>query len=80
MKKKNVFNCIFNLNFVDCLNHFRGTQFIKELNGMKLYKETFKKLNCDNKDEDYEYLLKYHLFNYEKIIMAKNGRNANKRK
>ena len=36
-KKKNIFMKIFELTFLECLEHFRGTKYIKELNNMTKY-------------------------------------------
>ena len=65
------FQKIFNLSFLDVLKHFRGSLYIKELDGMKdieLLKEKY------NDDEDYLKLLNYYFMNYEDIINKKKNR------
>ena len=69
--KRILFRKIFNLTFLDSLNHFRGTKLIKELNGLKKYDEVCKKFE---EDEDYLYSFKYYIDNYEKIMENKKWR------
>ena len=69
--KRILFRKIFNLTFLDCLNHFRGTKIIKELNGLKEYDEVCKSFE---EDEDYLYSFKYYIENYEKIMENKKWR------
>jgi len=69
--KKDLFEKIFNLTFLDCLNHFRGTKTVKELNDLTTYEEICK--NFEN-DEDYLYSFKYYIDNYETIIGNKKWR------
>lgn len=69
--KRILFRKIFNLTFLDCLNHFRGTKIIKELNGLKEYDEVCKSFE---EDEDYLYSFKYYIDNYEKIMENKKWR------
>ena len=76
-EKKKYFNNLFKLTFLDCLNHFRGTQTYEELEGMKSFEDIKSNLNDAS---DYIELLKYYLFNFEKIIEKKRSRNSNKKK
>ena len=69
--KRILFRKIFNLTFLDCLNHFRGTKLIKELNGLRKYDEVCKNFE---EDEDYLYSFKYYIENYEKIMENKKWR------
>ena len=62
--KREFFNKILNLTFVDCLNHFRGSAIIEELNGLKKFEQYFKELQVGNYKEMYKKILKYYLFNY----------------
>jgi hypothetical protein len=73
--KKELFTKIFNLTFLDCLEHFRGTKFIKELENLVKYEDICKKFEDD---EDYLYSFKYYIENYEKIILNKNSRKKRK--
>lgn len=76
-EKKKFFTKLFNLTFLDCLNHFRGTKTIKELNDLEKYENICKKFE---EDEDYLYSFKFFIENYEQIIgnkkarMKKNGK------
>ncbi len=80
-KKRNYFKKLFNLNFMDCLKHFREEVVIDELKGLKC-------LN-DIKDEviqsyvtdgvDYFETLKYYFNNYETIINNKKPRKSRKK-
>ena len=69
--KKMLFRKIFGLTFLDCLNHFRGTKPIKELNDLTKYDEVCKNFEAD---EDYLYSFKYYIDKYEKIIENKKWR------
>ena len=73
-EKKNMFNSLFNLTFLDCLNHFRGRKYIKELSGIMTFEE-FKKKYED--DPDYIKSLDYVVLNYENIINNKKARKVN---
>ena len=67
-KKKTYFNKLFNISFLECLNHFRGNIEIEELKGLP---------GLINVEENYknepEYLetLKYYIMNYETITNNK---------
>lgn len=76
-KKKNIFMKIFELTFLDCLEHFRGTKYIKELNNMTKYEEVCKSFE---QDEDYLYSFKYYIDNYETIMENKKPRDKSKKK
>lgn len=76
-KNTEFFTKIFNLSFLDCLKHFRGSIKIDELKGMKgieIIKEKYKD------DEDYIKSLNYYIMNYEIIINKKKPRHRKKRK
>ena len=72
-KKKILFNKIFNLSFVDCLNHFRGSKKIVELEGVSNL-DNYLKSKKNNFNEEYSNLFKYFVNNYEKVIMEKKSR------
>ena len=65
-----------------CLNHFRGTAYIEELDGMIKFEEYCKILGLNGNEDKYKYkkLLEYFLMNYEELIMAKKQRNLKKEK
>ena len=72
-KKRNIFNNIFNLTFIDCLKHFRGNNKIEELEGINNLEDYLKGQKNKN-DEEYCILLKYFVNNYETIIKEKKSR------
>ena len=73
--KKNYFNKLFNLTFLECLKHFRKDEFIPELKGFDEYDNEIKKY--DN-DLDYKECLDYQLKHFEEIINKKKSRNREK--
>ena len=76
--KREIFINIFNLTLTDCLNHFRGSDFRNELEGMKGINEYINEKNINNKDNEYYNCFKYFLNNYEKIILEKKKENIGK--
>ena len=80
--KRSAFLKLFSLTFRDCLNHFRGTAYIEELDGMIIFEEYCKILGLNGNEDKYKYkkLLEYFLMNYEELIMAKKQRNLRKEK
>ena len=77
--KREIFNKILSLTFMDCLNHFRGSVIIKELHGFKNFEQSFTESKLGNDKEMYKKVLKYYLFNYEKEILNKKKRNRIKK-
>ena len=71
--KRNIFNRIFNLTFADCLNHFRGSKRIEELEGINML-EDYLKAQKINYDKEYCTLFKYFVNNFEIIINTKKSR------
>ena len=69
LNKRQYFNDLFNLTFVQSLNHFNGTKYYKELNGMKRMVDEVKKKSGG--DEEYENNLKYYFLHFEDIINKK---------
>ena len=69
--KNDYFSMLFNLTFLDCLNHFRGTMNRPELEGIINF-EQFKEKYLN--DADYITSLDYVVMNYEDIIMKKKPR------
>ena len=62
------FNKLFNLTFLDCLKHFRGSEEIEELIGLEGF-DSIKKEYED--DMDYLNALHYHIINFENITNNK---------
>ena len=79
-EKREIFNKLFNLTFMDCLNYFRGSRFFKELNGMNQFEQYLNELKLGNNDEMYKNVLQYYLVNYEREVMDRKERNRHKRK
>ena len=73
--KKEFFNNIFNLSFVDCLSHFRGSKLNENLNGLiKLEEHLELEKSVGFLKEDYFTLFRHFVQNFEKIIMEKKPR------
>lgn len=70
--KRNYFNKLFNLTFLQCLKHFRETEYHEELNGMKLLKDVIAE-HLD--DKNYIEVLEYYISDYENILSQKKSRN-----
>ena len=75
--KKKYFVDLFNIIFLDCLKHFRGEIFVKELEGLNRFenlKEIIKNKYKEEEGDDYVESLEYYLNNYESIVGAKKPR------
>ena len=69
---------IFDLTFIQCLNHFMGIKNINALNGLKKFEEI--KLMEKKIDEMEEYNLKFISSDYENIINRSKKREREKKK
>ena len=80
MEKKEEFEKLFNLTFIDCLQHFIGNKKIEELNGLTLLNELKETIIAKNiKDGEFYYEnLRLFLTGFENII--KNTKPRKKRK
>jgi hypothetical protein len=78
-KKRNIFINIFNLTFLDCIKHFRGSEKIVELDGINNLEDYLKSQKI-NDDENYCTIFKYFINNFETIIKEKKSRIRNKKK
>ena len=76
-EKRKYFNTLFKLTLSEVLCHFQGKQIIKELVGLRTYKEALKNYETE---KDYYENLKYHLTNFEEIINSKKSRRSRKQK
>jgi hypothetical protein len=76
-EKRKYFNTLFKLTFSEVLCHFQGKQIIKELVGLRTYKDALKNYETE---KDYYENLKYHLTNFEEIINSKKSRRSRKQK
>ena len=79
--KKSFFNKLFNLKFIQCLEHFIGKKYIKELKGLKRFKQIKDSLLDKYKEDGKEYIkyLDFYLENFEKIINIKKPRKSRKK-
>lgn len=68
---------IFNLTFLECLEHFRGTKFIGQLEGMTNINKY-----CENLEETPKYIEIFldYVYNFEQKILNKKSRNRPKKK
>ena len=80
------FEKLFNLTFLDCVNHFIGNEKIDVLDGLKLFNEmiedtkelTNKYIDLD--DNDYLKHLRHYFENYKEILEGKRSRKRGKKK
>ena len=85
-EKKQYFNNLFNLTFIDCLNHFINKKFIPILKDLESFEEIIKvpekskkkKLNIN--ESEYIETLRQFLENYESILRNINQRKKKKQK
>ena len=87
--KREYFEKLFNLTFIDCVNHFIGNEKFEVLEGMTLFEEMksnheeLKKMSIKFDDKDYEEyieVLKDHLERFNSILGRKKGRDRKKNK
>lgn len=75
--KSIIFKNLFKLTFLQCLEHYRGTKIIEELDGLKCHNEIINNL----KDEaEYKKKLNDFLMNFENNINNKKARKSRKKK
>ena len=74
--KKNYFTKLFSITFLDCLKHFRGSQKIEELEGLKKFNKIKSKYGDD---KEYLNTLEYYIMNYEGITNNKRTRTPRKK-
>jgi hypothetical protein len=70
------FKKLFNITFKDCLKHFRGSQKVEELEGMKGFNDIKPKYKDDI---DYLSCLESNIMNYEEKINNKKTRKSKKK-
>lgn len=80
--KKQYFNGLFNLSFIQCLNHFCGKYSINELEGLKCFIDIKKNIIEKYPDDGEEYfnLLSYYFNNFEHIINNKREKKSSNQK
>ena len=69
------FKKLFSLTFVQCVEHYRGTKFYDELNGMRLFEEE----ESIKKDIELYENINYYFKNYEIIINNKRSRKSRRK-
>ena len=81
-KIKNYFSKLFDLDFIQCLKHFRDEEHIELLEGLKCLNDIKDEIisKCDGNGLDYYLTLKYYIDNYEKILQRKFSKKANQKK
>ena len=78
--KKLKFENLFNITFIEYLEHFAGVKYIEELKGLKLFKE-YKEyiINKYSKNDDsFYYNLEAFIKDYRKKINNSNSKNSKK--
>jgi len=78
-EKRIIFQKLFNLTFMDCLNYYRGNIDIEILEGMKRFDDYLNETDLGNNSDEYEKVLKCFMGNYEKIIIGKRSRKRVKK-
>ena len=76
IEKRNFYENLFNLTFLDCIKHIRGDIYIKELSGLKTLDEIIEDLE---EDIDYKNKFKSYILIFETIIEHIKGRNRKKK-
>jgi hypothetical protein len=76
IKRRQIFHNLFTKTFLECLEHFRGTKHINELEGITTFDRI--KVKYQN-DPDYLASLDYKLKKYEEIIKKQKGRKERKK-
>ena len=78
-QKRIYFNNLFNLNFIQCLKHFRGEEKIDLLDGLQCFKDIKNDIidKYEKDGDEYYNTLNYYLNNYERIINNKKSRKRN---
>ena len=70
---------ILEKTFLECLEHFRGTKYYEELNGLEeKYKKLINEFKNEGKVEEYIEQFKYIINNFENDYHKKKGRNRTK--
>ena len=78
--KRYYFENLFNLYFLECIEHFTNKRTIDELQGLKTFNEIkndkneLEKLHIDLEDKDYLDTIEYYFNHFEEIIDIKSQR------
>ena len=81
IEKKDIFEKIFNLTFIQCLDHFIENKKIEELNGLTLYSELKEEIinKYENDGESYYENLKLFLKQFQNKINRAKSRKKRKK-
>ena len=74
--KKEIFKTLFNLTFINCLNHYCGKKYEPILEGIETLEKTCDYMIENGEDEDYIKVFCHHVNNFQDIIQRKKNRNA----
>ena len=74
-EKSKYFNKLFNLTFLQCFKHFKGIDYIEELDGMKCFYDIKEKYNHD---KEYKDVLNFYINNFDNIINKKKIKKIKK--
>ena len=77
--KRIIFEKIFNLSFLECLEYFRGSNFREELLGMNTFDKYCEEKIFGNNAHEYKNILQIFIDNFEKIVINKKSRNKKKK-
>ena len=78
--KRYYFENLFNLYFLECIEHFTNKRTIDELQGLKTFneikndKDELKEIHIDLEDKDYLDKIEYYFNHFEEIIDIKSQR------
>ena len=72
-EKKEYFTSLFNLTFLDYLEHFRGSKTIPVLEGVKSFEQFKQKFTNDS---NFLETLEYYVMNYEIVLNKKKSRRS----
>ena len=78
-EKSKYFKSLFNLSFLNCLNAFRGKEYIEELDGFTTF-ESIKDDLIKKHGKHYVDLVEYYFNNFKEIINNKKARKSKKNK
>ena len=79
--KKNYFENLFNLTFIECLKHFIGEEYIPLLDGLTCFRDIKDDIaeKYDEDGEEYSQAIEYYLNHFETIINNKKPRKPRKK-
>ena len=72
---KSYFTKLFNLTFIQCLQHYIGIKNYEELIGMKVFNDKKQEMVQDKEENEY-IKIEFYLQNYEMFIKKKRSRKS----